>query len=70
MAKTITGKRVTWELEFYWRGKRRTPSVGFIFASDNYEGVSDAIAATPEFKAFHAASEALCKKLVEAGELD
>ena len=27
MAKTLIGKRISIELEFYWRGKRKIPSV-------------------------------------------
>jgi hypothetical protein len=66
MSKTPTGKRITFEVEFYWRGKRKKPSVSYIYASDNYEGLPENIDDT----AFHKGAEDLCKQLVEAGELD
>jgi hypothetical protein len=70
MAKTLTGKRVTFELEFYWRGKRRTPSVNMVFESDNYEGLPNKILDSPESDAFNKAAHELCRVLVEDGELD
>ncbi len=70
MAKTITGKRVTFEVEFYWRGKRKSPSVSISYASDNYDGLPPEVGNSPECEAFYRAAEKLCKKMVEAGELD
>jgi len=66
MSKTLTGKRITFEVEFCWRGKRRKPTVSYIYASDNYVGLPLGIDET----AFHKGAEDLCKQLVEAGELD
>jgi len=70
MAKTQTGKRVVFEVEFYWHGKRRKPSVDMIFESDTYEGLPKTIEESPEFIAFDKASRELCRVLTEAGELD
>lgn len=70
MAKTLTGKRVTFELEFYWRGKRRKPSVNMVFETDNYEGLPNEILDSPEFEVFDKAARDLCRVLVETGELD
>lgn len=70
MAKTITGKRVIFELEFYWRGKRKIPSVNMTFASDNYNGLPESITNSEEYKEFHKAANSFCKKLVEEKELD
>lgn len=71
MAKTITGKRVKFELEFYWRGKKRTPSVGFTYAGADYEGLpTDNPAITAAETEFHRAANDLCEQLVLAGELD
>lgn len=70
MAKTLTGKQVAFEVEFYWRGKRRTPSVNMIFENRDYEGLPDKILDSPEFVAFNKAAHDLCRVMVEAGELD
>lgn len=70
MAKALTGKRVTFELEFYWRGKRRTPSVNMVFETKNYEGLPNKIMDSEVFKDFDKAARELCQVLVEAGELD
>ena len=70
MAKTQTGKRVVFEVEFYWRGKRKKPSVGMTFASDNYEGLPEKILDSEERKAFNKAAREFCRVLVESGELD
>lgn len=75
MAKTLTGKRIGIELEFYWRGKRKTPSVNYMEVDD--EGIpftSHAhVKGTPEgdaFAAFNKAAHDFCAALIEAGELD
>ena len=70
MAKIKTGKRVIFELEFYWRGKRRKPSMSFLYAGDNYEGLPDTIEASPEGRDFNKAAQRLCRVMVETGELD
>lgn len=70
MAKELTGEKVIFELEFYWRGKRRKPSVGMLFESDNYEGLPDKIADSEEYKTFNKSAKEFCRVLVEAGELD
>ena len=75
MSKTLTGKRISIELEFYWRGKRKIPSVSFMevdgkgipFTSHAH------VKGTPEgeaFAAFNKAAHDFCKALVQAGELD
>ena len=69
-SKTLKGKTVIFELHFYWRGKRRTPSVSKVFVGDNYEGLPSAIVESPEYEAFSKATDGLCKVLVKAGELD
>jgi hypothetical protein len=76
MRKTITGKRIALKLEFYWRGKRKNPSVSFIEGVEG-EGIPFTahtdIKGTPEgdaFDAFYKAAHAFCKQLVDAGELD
>lgn len=66
MSKTLTGKRVEFVVEFYWRGKHRKPSCNFIYASDNYDGIPPSI----DTEAWVKASKDLCKQLVDAGELD
>lgn len=66
MPKAKTGKRIKFELEFYWRGKNKTPSVNITYAGDGYGGLPDHINDKP----FSAAAQALCKQLVDAGELD
>ena len=75
MSKTPTGKRIGIELEFYWRGKRKTPSVSFMEVDG--KGIPFTshvhVKGTPEgdaFAAFNKASHDFCKALVEAGELD
>lgn len=68
MAKTITGKRVKFGIEFYWRGKRKIPSVSLW--DDNGENDFGLPEEFPEFDAFYKAAEDLCKVLVESGELD
>ena len=70
MAKTLTGKKVTFELEFYWRGKRRKPSVNMIFERDDYDGLPNKISDSEVFATFNKAAHALCKVMVDAGELD
>lgn len=66
MAKQLTGKRVKFEVELYWRGKTRIPSVNILYSGDNYEGLPPEIS-TSEFQK---GCNDLCKQLVEAGELD
>ena len=75
MSKTLTGKRIGIELEFYWRGKRKIPSVNFMevneqgipFTSDaDVKGTSKGDA----WYAFDKAAHDFCKALIEAGELD
>jgi hypothetical protein len=75
MAKTLTGKRIGIELEFYWRGKRKIPSVSF--TEVNGQGIPFTahthVKGTPEgdaFVAFNKAAHDFCKALVNAGELD
>lgn len=75
MAKTLTGKRIGIELEFYWRGKRKIPSVTFMEVDE--QGIpftSHAhVKGTPEgdaFSAFNKAAHEFCKALIKAGELD
>lgn len=66
MTKTITGKRVKFEVELYWRGKRKKPSCTIIYASNDYDGLPDHISAVE----FQTGAEILCKRLIDAGELD
>ena len=75
MAKTLTSKRIGIELEFYWRGKKKIPSVSFMEVDG--EGIPftshEHVRGTPEgdaFAAFNKAAHEFCKALVEAGELD
>lgn len=75
MSKTLTGKRIGIELEFYWRGKTKIPSVSFMEVDG--EGIPFTahthVKGTPEgdaFSAFNRAAHDFCKALVEAGELD
>ena len=75
MAKTITGKRIGVELEFYWRGKKKIPSVSFMEVDG--QGIPFTahthVMGTPEGDAFNAFSKAaheFCQKLIDAGELD
>lgn len=71
MAKTVTGKRIKYTLEFYYRGaKRRIPSVNFLFENKTNDGIPMNILDSPEYEAFSKAAHGLCKKLVEAGELN
>jgi hypothetical protein len=64
-------KRIKYELEFYYRGeKRRTPSVNFIFENETNDGIDMDILDSPEYAAFSKAAHDLCKKLIDAGELD
>jgi hypothetical protein len=69
--KTVTGKRIRYTLEFYYRGaKCRIPSVGFTFENETNDGIPMDILDSPEYEAFSKAAHVLCKKLVEAGELN
>jgi hypothetical protein len=75
MSKTITGKRIKIELEFYWRGKRKIPSVNFTEGKRDqgipFTGHTD-IKGTPKgdaFGAFNKAAHDFCKQLVDSGEL-
>lgn len=70
MAKTLTGKRVTFEVELYWRGKRKKPSVNMCVGGDEVSMDFGLPEEYPEFKAFQKATDDLCQALVEAGELD
>ena len=78
MAKTLTGNRFTMELEFYWRGKRRIPSVNFIFErpdpsgdEEKYQdGLLNEVIDSEEFSTFSKSAHILCAKMIEAGELD
>ena len=76
MSKTPTGKRIAINLEFYWRGKAKSPSVSFTEGKRD-QGIpftaSTHVKNTPEgdaFNAFNKAAHDFCKQLVEAGELD
>jgi hypothetical protein len=66
MSKTVTGKRVTFKVELYWRGKRKTPSVGIQYEGKNYPGLPKNIKDTQ----FNKGAHQLCAQLVAAGELD
>ena len=70
MAKTVTGKRLTLEVEFYWRGKRKTPSMVMSVGDDEFSLGYGIPEDRPEFDAFYKAADNLCKALVESGELD
>ena len=69
MAKTLTGKRVVFSVELYWRGKRKKPSVG-MWVGDDISAEFGLPTEYPEFDVFAAATQELCRVLVEAGELD
>lgn len=66
MTKPVTSRRLVFEVEMYWRGKRRVPSVNIAYGSDTYPGLPMCIDAT----AFSDAAKELCTQLVAAGELD
>jgi hypothetical protein len=66
MGKMIIGKRITFKVDLYWRGKRKTPSVSIQYEGDNYPGLPKEI----DDSEFNKAARGLCKQLVEAGELD
>ena len=66
MSKTITGKKVEFKVWLYWRGKRRTPSVGVQYEGKNYPGLPDKI----DDSKFREAARELCERLISAGELD
>lgn len=75
MAKTQTSKRISIELKFSWRGKRKIPAVSFTEVDG--EGIPFTshthVRGTPEgdaFNAFNKAAYDFCKALVKAGELD
>lgn len=68
MAKTITGKRVKFGLEFYRRGKKKTPSVSIW--DDNGEDVFGLPEELPEFDTFQKSARELCAALVKSGQLD
>lgn len=70
MAKTLTGKQVTFEVDLYWRGKRKTPSLGISVGRDEVSLDFGLPEEYPEFQAFEKAARELCRVLVEAGELD
>ena len=70
MAKTKTGKRVVFNVELYWRGKRKTPSVGMWVGPDETSDNFGLPEEYPEFVAFQKAARDLCRALVVAGELD
>lgn len=76
MAKILTSKKIKIDLDFYWRGKRKTPSVCFSEGAED-QGLpftSHAhVKGTPEgdaWAAFAKAAHDFCKALIEAGELD
>lgn len=69
MAKELTGNRVRFDLEFYWRGKKKTPSVNFVFENETSDGLDRDIEDSIEFEMFNKAAHDLCKLLVETGEL-
>jgi len=70
MAKTLTGKRLTLEVKFYWRGKRKTPSMVLSVGDDEFSLEYGLPEDRPEFDAFYKAADALCKSLVKSGDLD
>jgi hypothetical protein len=70
MAKTITGKRVVFSVELYWRGKRKLPSIGMWVGDDEVSGDFGLPTEYPEFKDFEKAARNLCRALTDAGELD
>ena len=70
MAKTLTGKRVQFVVELYWRGKRKTPSLGVWIGDDEVSSDFGLPEEYPEFEAFQKAARDLCRALVVAGELD
>ena len=70
MAKVQTGNRVQFTVELYWRGKRKTPSVGMWVGDNEFSSHFGLPEEYPEFEAFQKAARELCRALVSAGELD
>lgn len=70
MAKTQTGKRIEFVVQMYWRGKRKTPSLGFWVGDDEVSRDFGLPEDCPEWAVFEKAARDLCRTLVEAGELD
>lgn len=66
MAKKVEGKRIKIEVEMYWRGKKKTPSVSITYAGPNFSGLAPWI----NDRKFSDGCDDLCKQLVEHGELD
>ena len=69
-AKTQTGKRVVFEVELYWRGKRKKPSVGMWVGNDEVSSNFGLPTEYSEFEDFQKAARKLCEALVKKGELD